>query len=385
MNQYQNLIILGWSNYDERIHDLFDVSFLIDVRIKVTFVDVSEITIKGYHIPGKFQPEGLAYEKILSESDLKSFIKMQDNDNTLYLLYMTYCRFSYNCFRLLSKMKCKQIYCSNGVFPSIPLQQRFSVIFSKVFSQKFPGLLRSAYVKVLMRTKLIAPINYYLETCQFSANTNECKIGNQTHIVKFNSTDYQRAKKDSSLPISDRYLVFLDQNLPFHPDGKLEGIVYDSDDYFERMNCLFSKLEEKYSCEIIIAAHPTVSRKCRYNDFWGNRKVLFNETAPLVKHSMGVIAHYSTAIGYAVIWEKPILFVYTDDMKIKANQSFLIEQKIGELLNSPVVRLNDYIADDLILTVDKEAFGFYKYGYLTNEDSEKRMNGEILMDILKSC
>lgn len=58
-------------------------------------------------------------------------------------------------------------------------------------------------------------------------------------------------------------------------------------------------------------------------------------------------------------------------MKIKANQSFLIEQKIGELLNSPVVRLNDYIADDLILTVDKEAFGFYKYGYLTNEDSEK--------------
>ena len=31
MNKYQNLIILGWSNYDERIHDFFDVSFLIDV------------------------------------------------------------------------------------------------------------------------------------------------------------------------------------------------------------------------------------------------------------------------------------------------------------------------------------------------------------------
>ena len=135
--------------------------------------------------------------------------------------------------------------------------------------------------------------------------------------------------------------------------------------------------------EVIIAAHP----KSAYdNCAFGQRKIINGATNELIKDSRFVILHDSTAVSYAVLYEKPMMFVFqqsVDVFRFDSNYSSIIafhKELGGELINIDNINDLDVLS---IPIVDKEKYNLYKYEYLTSPKTENRYTKDIIIDFLK--
>ena len=118
------IIIISWSNYDQRIGDQFDVLYLINNGYVVEYWDVSNITIPGYSVKNCIPPEGLVNVKFENK---KEFIgRVNKERHSYFIVYMNCCPKSFFCYRILSKFNCFQIYCVNGVLPAVSKITRYS-------------------------------------------------------------------------------------------------------------------------------------------------------------------------------------------------------------------------------------------------------------------
>ena len=73
-------------------------------------------------------------------------------------------------------------------------------------------------------------------------------------------------------------------------------------------------MKKKFSVKVIIAAHPRAEYNLHPNAY-PHRTVISGKTNYLVRDAEFVIMHSSTAISYAVLFKKPIIFLTTDEMK----------------------------------------------------------------------
>ena len=110
--------------------------------------------------------------------------------------------------------------------------------------------------------------------------------------------------------------MFLDQYLPFHPGYIQRGEKPEvtAEKYYPAMNNLFSYLEKKFNIEVIIASHPRADYSSR-NNFFGDREIIKSDSMKLVENSISVLTHYSSSISYAIIYNKPIIFLNWDTEK----------------------------------------------------------------------
>lgn len=144
-------------------------------------------------------------------------------------------------------------------------------------------------------------------------------IGNKTELVKSCSDDYIASFKKMAKQVYNDYFVFLDENLIDHSDYLINNArVEEEYIYYDELNKFFKFLEDKHNIEIVIAAHPRADFNKTKSRFLG-RKVFQNSTLGLVKHCQACITHASTSINFAVIYNKPIIFL-TSDRMIKTRQ-----------------------------------------------------------------
>lgn len=378
------LIILSWSNFDKRISEQFDLPYIIEKGANVEYWDVSEITIKGYKVKEAEHPKGL---KIVKISDYKDFSRrVKDEGDSIFLVYMNYCCQSFRCYRLLSKYNCRQIYCVNGVLPSASAMSKYKQFFRKVSFNSIRKVSCRLMCSLIEKTFLIKAVDVMLKTCDNASNKGGCKVNNHTRIIPFNSLDYQQTlmTKDENTQNNRRYMVFLDQYLPFHPDNIMRGFTYDADDYYKRMNALFERIEKKFSCEVIIAGHPAVVNRKTYSEYYNNRKVEYDSTLKLIRGSLATIAHFSTAISFSVIYDKKIVFAFSEDMKIKSPVQYSTGKTMCEMLDGTFIYLSDNENYNLPsdLRINQYAYEDYKKKFLVNKETNERRNGEILIKLL---
>jgi hypothetical protein len=161
-----------------------------------------------------------------------------------------------------------------------------------------------------------------------------------------------------------RYAVFLDEDMPNHIDfiyREVEPPITHSD-YYEELNNYFSVLENYLGIEIIIAAHPLSSLKNSQN-IWGGRSVIKGETASLVRDCDLVICHQSTAVSYAICWEKPIIFLTSD--KLKNSWIGPMIEKMNKSLGAPLINISEKDEFDVeFLKFDTFKYKHYKQRYI---------------------
>jgi hypothetical protein len=107
-------------------------------------------------------------------------------------------------------------------------------------------------------------------------------------------------------------IVFLDENLIFHPDiniTKLKKII-SKKKYYSTLKIFFRFLQKKMKKKIYIANHPTTKK-----NYFVKFKNMTNKTNNLVANASLVIMHQSSAIDFAILNKKKILFTYFEDMK----------------------------------------------------------------------
>lgn len=139
-----------------------------------------------------------------------------------------------------------------------------------------------------------------------------------TLLVPSHSWEYEMAffEKADQLDLPDRYAVFIDQNVPFHPDQQIAGRVkaIDPMTYFAELKALFRDFTEKTGLEVVVAAHPTADCD-RYQEIWHGYKIFFGSTRELMRRAELAIVHDSNAIAFAAIFNTPLLFVTSDLFK----------------------------------------------------------------------
>lgn len=144
------------------------------------------------------------------------------------------------------------------------------------------------------------------------------RIGRDS-IIPIHSLDYDRylgylAKGPVKPDRLDGTCVFLDEAASHPIDFTVLGIKpLGPEEYHRSMNGLFDTIESKTGLRVVIAAHP----RSKYEEMpglYGSRELVRGKCVELVASSSMVVAHASTALSFAVLFNKPILLVKTLEM-----------------------------------------------------------------------
>lgn len=370
---YYRFIIIATSELDKRINIQFSVDELVSKGIDVEFWNVSPITY-NIHIDSKII-EGVRYFTFNSKKEFYEKVKEYDKSNYLYLVYMNYTPATYFCFRELSKYNCRIVYCLNGI---VPIPQRSKLEKIKTYNLKNAFMARC--YRLLFKTPLLKPISYQLNTCLMT--TPDYKTSADTKQIPFKTTDVVLSQEYEDDIVGTPYYVFVDQYLPFHSDmNATKAKSINPDTYYRQLNSFFSKLEKQTGLEVVIAAHP-VAEKYKSEDFFEGRKVYFLKTPTLIKHSKGVINHFSTAISYTVLYAKPSVVLISDDIASTWPMLCGNTKYRASLLGVDVINI-DHIPESPVRMILNEGLQkTYKENYLMAPNTGEESNAEMIISIM---
>jgi hypothetical protein len=292
----------------------------------------------------------LVSDKSLSEIQIRSYdhleqlINDNQNDDVLYVMLLTYSWRFVRPFVLLSKYSQRMIYIDVGDMPingtgmvkkagrlkrvlSSPWKKSISYI-----TNKFPGYFRK--IGVVKPYELMFTVN--------PASSKLLTLAKKTIGINLRDFDQYKIVKNNEKIISYKYVVFIDQNLPEHPDLELLKLKrLNSEEYYGALDRFFEKIKQLYNLDVVVAMHPT------NNSCWmtsTSRSTYAGMAEDLIKDAEFVIAHTSTAISYAVLNMKPIVFIYTEQMNTLYKDTIIQQiESIARYLGQDIYNINQVI------------------------------------------
>ncbi len=290
---------------------------------------------------------------------------------------------SRNLYRAMTKAKIP--YCIHG----------FALPRSLTRADIFASKVRNISVKKLMRRIrdfwLLNPWFYrspdIILGCGQDYRSSGFNVSRKSRVLWTHSLDYDihLALKDKPLAPDAALGVFLDEYLPYHPDfinaGQAPAVT--PEEYYPLLRNFFEYLQREYRVRIVIAAHPR-SDYGAHPDCFNQFPVVRGQTARLVRDCAFVLMHHSTAVNFAVLYRKPIIFMTTD----KLDTALLEEPSVAWLadffhkkmhnLNRP--RQIDWKAE---MSVDEQAYRRYQNDYIKKDGSPDLPFWQILAEYLK--
>jgi len=164
--------------------------------------------------------------------------------------------------------------------------------------------------------------------------------------------------------IKKKYFVYVAQNIfvktvdkqMFETPSRIKKISQRRNEFYNKLNLLFSLIEKKYNIEVIIA----LKRKSEEN-YFRKRKKFYKCSDFLIKNSSGVIGHYSTQLLANHFYYKKTLLIQSD---------LFNEKQTAESNNFSNSFFNNHILnlEQLIENYEKyKKFEFYKNKSYSNK------------------
>lgn len=309
-------------------------------------------------------------------NEIKEALSTFDTEHSIFFIGIPEKSEYIKFFRLLADYKCRVIRvnpCAN----TLQIQKTIGDLISFFCSPK----------------KILA----YLDRKNFGLY---CKVHNISYYDIFSSSvhsnrtrsinhpdydDYHYVLKDNGGKVADgRYAVFYDSYFPLHPDFKyIHKLKMDVDysHYLASMNHFFDWVEKKYDLEVIIAAHP--SSNYGKDDFNG-RKIIKWHTCDLTINAQLVINQSSNSTSFAVLANKPIIFITCDDLE-KCRYMSRYVTTLSDYLGKSKINIDQEDYDNIEITQIEEGLRQkYIYSFLTDRTTENKTNDEIFADYVKS-
>lgn len=210
-------------------------------------------------------------------------------------------------------------------------------------------------------------------------------LTSDTKVLKTVSMDYHLAESLSDKrEITEKYAVFIDQFFVHHPDFKTNYIVhhFTAEEYYSELNAFFKYFEKETGLKVIIAAHPRRANAIS-NDFDDNFPVYFNKTALLVKHSELVLQHFSTAINYIAIFNKPFLLLDSDLFEKSTVRNRI--NMFNDFFHVSKTNMSKIISNNKPIKIPEhnmELYAKFMEKYVKNPDAENLTFKEIILQFL---
>ena len=332
-------------------------------------------------------------EKIFfNKKELKRYLKL--NKKNLFILIIHYNTKTHFIFRLISKLKINYIFSIVNIVPS-NIEKNVEINFKKylniraffeIFNNRVSGFLKKNFQKINPPKYVIAGGLKSLESPQASI------INDNTNIIWTHTYDFDeylsnfKQKNHEIINFSKDFAVFIDAPSPLiKHDALIPGISspLTAKIYFPSLCRFFDKIEKDLNLEVIIAAHPK-SNHPEKPDYFGYRKVFNRMTINLVKHSKLVINRNSTAINFAILYSKPIIFHTSKEIL----SHFVMTNQINtmaRLLNKMPINIDNFENFNFKneLHINKDLYNNYANQYIKNPTSKNDYSWNIIMDELK--
>jgi hypothetical protein len=272
----------------------------------------------------------------------------------------------------LMRIGATRVTCAAGSIP-VPDRSEQGSGFSRLAKVLAKGPRASAkWLSSVIFSKLIAPrIAPGLAVVTGENSINE--VTRRHQMIKAHNFDYDTYLElmKSSPTSTGTYAVFIDQDYCFHPEFIDPGTaVVTPEKYFAIMRKGLREISKALKIEVRIAAHPRATYQLRAADCFGEFPIESAITAELIQGCKVVVAHDSTAIQFAVLFGKPMIFVTTDEL-VRSYEGRSIAKVASEFGKAPInLDRRDLQAVDWQkeLFVDSRKYADYRSKYI-------KMNG----------
>lgn len=362
---------------------------------------------------GRFSDQEIGFfrntivQKVRSDKNFSELLNLYNPNYAIDFVGMT--AITPRIGKLLKKHKVKFVIQILGNLPPLKTSKLKSVI--KFFHiKKTRDQYHGSRVKTMNRTgkillgkllaKLFSKLMYWLLPYKLRLNTSYIaliagnnSINSLTRLASkkiwVGAYDYykynNRSNDCSEIPElkKQKYIVFVDECLVGALDWKVLGlkspVTFDS--YFTSLNLYFTRLEAKYSLQIIIAGHPNSEFDTTYANNFQGRKIFYNKTIELVKNSSAVLLHASTAVSFAILAKKPVLSLLTNELQNSYYGNFI--ECISREIGSETINID---SNELKLTmpknIDQTKYDKYESNYLKNNLASTDAPWEVLATYL---
>jgi hypothetical protein len=355
------------------------INYLIARGVRVEYWDIVSLVRAEHSERGAIRPSWLHI--LRSYSELEARLNLPENRGAYYVMLVSFAGALTRVFRLLSRHNCRMVAFASGLLPQDPMVKWRKIIAWLATPRRtvteLANRLRSAGLR---KSGLVKP--FAITFAAGAVPINGSAFSRRVVPINFFDYDSYMLSKagGSQRPFSKRYAVFLDSNLPFHSDLPFCGYSHiDPVPYFRSLNRFFGLLEQAHDVQVVIAAHP---RADYVDSLFEGRPIWRLETAVLVRDAEFVLAHSSTAISFAVLNAKPLLFIYTADMQTHYERSYVRAMRCyADYLGCAICNVDEVGEGQQISigAVDRARYDLYKYNFLTSPQSEGTPSEEIVL------
>ena len=218
-------------------------------------------------------------------------------------------------------------------------------------------LLKKCFHKIRLCGHPVTYVWLYAgETCK-DIYKNNFKCSGNTKYVSVHSRDYESYhynKPVDTIKISEKPIVYIDQNPFNHPDAVRVGRPSrgNAELFAHLLNNCFRILEEKFNTRVIVCAHPSSSLE-NIGELYPNSEIVFNSTLSYTQHARLVMLQHSTAITASIISKVPILHYTTRQFNEDPHLKKYMYASVSSLRKRPLMLdevtdstdLDEYIAN----------------------------------------
>lgn len=348
------------------------VDYLIEKGMPVEYWDVASLLFGDDGIRSK---QTAFLRTPTTYAELAAMLDVPENKSTRYVMVVSYGGPTARLYKLFSKYGCRMVFISWGELPigqSHQWRRRLSNVVASATSA-------AGTVKAALYRKLGLVRRFEVVFAAGEAVLANAQFANR--VVPINLIDYDHYVRTKSAPerlVVEPYAIFLDIYLPHQSDLRIVGLgAIDSTEYYQSLNRFFGLIETTFGVKVAIAAHP----KAVYDaQTFEGRPFYVGRTPQLVRDAEFVISHHSTSLSYAVLNRKPIVFIYTNDMK-KLYELTIVTylHDLSAYLGASICNIDEITRGDQVemKPVDEKRYDEYKYDFLTSRASEHARTEEI--------
>ena len=206
--------------------------------------------------------------------------------------------------------------------------------------------------------------------------------GETSRTVSAHALDYDLFLENPAPEQRENIAVFLDQCFPFHPDFQVLGrkSPVTEERYYPALCKFFAELERASGLKVVIAAHP---RAPRDKDLFEGREAVRGQSLELTRRAALALAHTSTAVNFAVMYNTPLLFLNTAELDPNEGETI---RGIAGMLHAPCLNVDllppDWEGALKSAPPPAEAYADYLKQYIKEPGSPELPFWQILLDDL---
>lgn len=348
---------------------IFGLDKLLEEGHKVILLDLSEIY--GGNPTSDDELMLRLRKKINDKKDLEAFRDSLNPDPVIYICNDTYLMPVKSAFEIIKRKQDRLLAFKIKPTPFLSKPETGAKLAIKKLVQKLDFLPFHLFKPVYAATHNYYIPDYYMCNTYYNLPPKVQLTVKNENILITHSDDCNKIILDKT-PMQDkeRIGVFLDQILP---------IAYKNEprEYFENYYADISKtlnaLKAKFNLDkIVVAEHPeSVAVAEELKDKYQGFERVRGGSQRLVKDATYVFAHYSTSIGLAVYYEKPVVLINGKNLR-KVEHIGVAIKSYEKQLNLPVVEMEKRDLSHLTnYEIDKKLYRLYVKKYLKDSTVEE--------------